>query len=214
VLVAVGVLVVVVVGSGLELDDVDVSPVDVLALDEMVVALVVVVVALVVVVVALVVVVVALVVVAVAAVVMVRLHPPAIDPVSPVASTTNSCQLPFGLMPVKAPANVVADDWAGAGAGNESGPFGPVGRYVPDGTTDVVAPRIELAAPSLNVKVALVAVRRLPVSPTSDSTVRLLPFGATSMASMSLRAACVTPVIVTLTAATRPFIPATVTAEG
>ena len=58
-------------------------------------------------------------------VVIVTLHPPAIDPVSPVASsTTYRLHVPFGLVPVKVP-RVVADPGAGAGAGNESAPGSP-----------------------------------------------------------------------------------------
>ena len=55
------------------------------------------------------------------AVVRVRVHPPAIEPTSPVASsTTNSCQLPLGAAFVNASAKVTAEDGAGAGAGKVS----------------------------------------------------------------------------------------------
>ena len=58
-------------------------------------------------------------------VVMVTLHPPVIDPLSPVASsTTKRRQTPFGLVPVKV-ARVVATPGEGAGAGNASAPVSP-----------------------------------------------------------------------------------------
>ncbi len=54
-------------------------------------------------------------------VVMIRLQPPAIVPTRrPVSSTANNCQMPFGLMPVNAPARVVWFDGVGAGDGKLS----------------------------------------------------------------------------------------------
>ena len=53
---------------------------------------------------------------AAAVVVIVRLQPPLIVPTSPDASsTTYSCHVPLGLIPVKAPASVVCADGLGAG---------------------------------------------------------------------------------------------------
>src|SRR5262245_10149212 len=58
---------------------------------------------------------------AVSCVVIVRLHPPVIDPLSPWASsTTNKRHVPFGLIPLNAPAKVVVEPGAGAGDGHES----------------------------------------------------------------------------------------------
>ena len=58
-------------------------------------------------------------------VVIVTLHPPVIDPESPVASsTTYRLHVPLGLVPLNVP-RVVADPGAGAGAGNESAAGSP-----------------------------------------------------------------------------------------
>ena len=60
---------------------------------------------------------------------MIRLQPPAIVPTAPVASSTAyRCQVPFGLMPENAPANVVWVDGLGAGVGKLSPPPLFVGR--------------------------------------------------------------------------------------
>ena len=55
-----------------------------------------------------------------AAVVTLRHQPPPTAPLSPLASSsTNSCQMPFGLAPLNVD-SVVAAEGAGAGAGNGS----------------------------------------------------------------------------------------------
>jgi len=147
------------------------------------------------------------------AVVMVRLQPPAIEPRSPlVSSTTKSCHAPLGLIPVNAPARVVCDDGVGAGAGRVSVvPAATlVGRYVPDGTLPLgTVP----AAASSKVKVALLA--KISASlPASDRTMRFAPVGATTMASTSLSAEWVRPLKATVTLVTAPVIPDTLTDDG
>ena len=63
---------------------------------------------------------------AASSVVIVRLQPPLIDPMSPVASSTMyRLQVPLGLVPENAAASVRCVLGAGAGDGNESAPAAP-----------------------------------------------------------------------------------------
>ena len=87
-----------------------------------------------------------------AAVAMLRHHPPPIVPVSPVASSnTYRLHTPLGLVPLKAPASVVAADTAGA-PGSVSPLPALVGLNDPD---EIDAVGIPVAALSAKVRVTV-----------------------------------------------------------
>jgi hypothetical protein len=142
-------------------------------------------------------------------VVMVISHPSASVPMSPdVSSTTKSCQLPFGAVPLKTE-RVEPYGPTGAGAANVSPAPMFVGRNVPD--IIVVESGRFVAAASSNV-IATLTMSRLP--PVSEARMTDWPTGPISRMSTSSGNVCDQPTIRAVTFVTVPVKPETAIVEG
>jgi hypothetical protein len=144
----------------------------------------------------------------------VRLQPRAIDPpVKIVSSTTKSCQVPFGSVPLKAE-RALPYGPDGAVAGKMSGsPGGTLSMFVGLNVPVTMSPASgrKLVAASSNVNVTLSA---FPLEPVSDISTTVVPVGPTRRTSTSFGNWWEYCVIVTVTFVTAPDTPETLTSDG